>query len=147
MVKREELEKWCSEECGRRALFLRVQLEEEPAWLREGEGGPEIRLLEEDEGGLVEGMRGLGVGEKEEDVVKRMKALAIERGDGGKVGKLGNVIVKENVDAGMRMPAPPKGVENDPGAIEGYKPKHKGLRGMKGQDSDEDEATDIMDTI
>jgi len=34
IVPREETEKWCSEICARRALYVRVQLNETPAWER-----------------------------------------------------------------------------------------------------------------
>ncbi|MCJ1437819.1 hypothetical protein MMC27_007206 [Xylographa pallens] len=33
---KEELERWCSTDCGKRALYLRVQLSEVPAWERPG---------------------------------------------------------------------------------------------------------------
>lgn len=50
VVKREEAEKWCAEEgaeCARRAMWVRVQLDERPAWERMS-GKDEIQLLVED---------------------------------------------------------------------------------------------------
>lgn len=58
IVETKQLERFCSDECARRGLWIRVQLNEEPAWLRVGEdgqvgqGGAEykITLLEEEKG-------------------------------------------------------------------------------------------------
>src|SRR5579862_7015950 len=46
IVPREHLEKWCSEACQRRAMYVRVQLSEEPAWMREAMA-TEIVFLDE----------------------------------------------------------------------------------------------------
>ena len=56
IVETKQLERFCSDECARRGLWIRVQLNEEPSWLRVGEdghvgqGGAEykITLLEEE---------------------------------------------------------------------------------------------------
>ena len=56
IVETKQLERFCSDECARRGLWIRVQLNEEPSWLRVGEdgqvglGGAEykIMLLEEE---------------------------------------------------------------------------------------------------
>lgn len=47
IVERSETEIWCSEECARKALYVRVQLSEEPAWVRAEGAATEITLLEE----------------------------------------------------------------------------------------------------
>ncbi|WEW59081.1 RNA polymerase II CTD heptapeptide repeat phosphatase [Emydomyces testavorans] len=47
VVPKEQLEKWCSDECGERALYIRVQLNEEPAWERVDRQNLNILLLEE----------------------------------------------------------------------------------------------------
>lgn len=48
VVPREKLEMWCSDECAERAMYVRVQLAEEPVWERRAEDGPvRIQLLEE----------------------------------------------------------------------------------------------------
>ncbi|KAJ5112442.1 hypothetical protein N7532_000487 [Penicillium argentinense] len=49
IVPREKLEKWCSDECAERALFIRVQLSEQPVWERRAEAtrAIKIELLEE----------------------------------------------------------------------------------------------------
>ncbi|OCK78874.1 hypothetical protein K432DRAFT_383540 [Lepidopterella palustris CBS 459.81] len=47
IVNKKELEVWCSEECARRALYVKVQLNEEPAWMRRGGIGDKIDILVE----------------------------------------------------------------------------------------------------
>lgn len=49
VVPKEKLEMWCSDECAERAMYVRVQLAEEPVWERRaGDArGKEILLLEE----------------------------------------------------------------------------------------------------
>jgi len=45
IVNKKELEIWCSDDCARRALYVKVQLNEEPAWMRRGGIGDKIDLL------------------------------------------------------------------------------------------------------
>ncbi|KAF9630568.1 putative duf408 domain protein [Lasiodiplodia theobromae] len=45
IVPREKLELWCSDDCARRALFVKVQLNEEPAWLRRAGVVPQLELM------------------------------------------------------------------------------------------------------
>ncbi|KAJ4982493.1 DUF408 domain-containing protein (Rtr1/RPAP2 family protein), partial [Stagonosporopsis vannaccii] len=45
IVDRTALEVWCSDDCARRALYVKVQLNEEPAWLRAAAHGERIELL------------------------------------------------------------------------------------------------------
>ena len=89
-VERHTLERWCSDACGKRALYVKVQLFEEPAWTRAGSAGGDIVLLEdewnnqkkhEDDRTLNEKLRSLDMSLEEDEVVTRMNALAIERGD------------------------------------------------------------------
>lgn len=60
IVERADLEKWCSDECARRAYYVRVQLTETAAWERAGIASIQIDLLPEDEprrGGLLLGSK------------------------------------------------------------------------------------------
>ncbi|KAK2624444.1 hypothetical protein QTJ16_006394 [Diplocarpon rosae] len=80
VVRREELEKWCGIECKKRAMWVRVQLSERPAWERTGEAGPGIELLDEPEADILDCMEKLDLsagGEREKDIMD----LARERGD------------------------------------------------------------------
>src|SRR4051794_2183759 len=45
VVEKAEVEKWCSEACAKRALYVRVQLSESPAWERENYGS-DVDLLD-----------------------------------------------------------------------------------------------------
>jgi RNA polymerase II-associated protein 2 len=49
IVPREKLEMWCSDSCAKRAMYVRVQLAEDPVWERRADDGraKEISLLKE----------------------------------------------------------------------------------------------------
>lgn len=49
IIKREDYEKWCSQKCARRAMYVKVQLNETAAWERAGIPDIHIDLLEEEE--------------------------------------------------------------------------------------------------
>jgi RNA polymerase II-associated protein 2 len=97
VVKKEELEKWCSEACAKRALYVRVQLSESPAWEREAAGSTvNIDLLDEPksaDGVIVEGLENLNL-RSGEDKKQDAADLALERGDKGLAAKNGLVDVK-----------------------------------------------------
>lgn len=63
---KEELDKWCSVECAERALFVRLQLGAEPAWLR-STPLEDVRLLEES-----------GRKAATEDLASNMQGLALK---------------------------------------------------------------------
>src|SRR6266536_6078284 len=93
VVETAELEKWCSDACAKRALYVRVQLSESPAWERGAvETGVNIDLLDEPklEGGVAERLQKLDLGG---DEGKKQDAadLALERGDKGLAAKNGLV--------------------------------------------------------
>lgn len=108
VVDKEELEKWCSEACAKRALYVRVQLSETPAWEREGFNSVNIDLLDEpkseegkskerqsEEDQVVEALGELNLRGTEDQVKKQDAAdLALERGDRGYATKNGLVDVK-----------------------------------------------------
>ena len=79
VVEKQKLEQWCSGECGRRALYLRVQLSEEPAWTFASNTTAEIQLYGEHG-------RSLQLPRSKEDhnlseAHKKLEELAIERGE------------------------------------------------------------------
>ncbi|KAK3192150.1 hypothetical protein K4F52_001779 [Lecanicillium sp. MT-2017a] len=51
IVKRKDIEMWCSQECARRALYVKVQLNETAAWERAGIPDIHIDLLDENTSG------------------------------------------------------------------------------------------------
>lgn len=88
IVPKGDLDKWCSDECGKRALYVRVQLSERPAWERAVQAAV-IELLDEPkteeekkQALLLEDMNKLQLGENERRE-KGMTDLALERGDKG----------------------------------------------------------------
>jgi hypothetical protein len=97
VVEKGEVEKWCSEACAKRALYVQVQLSESPAWERTAEEyGVKIDLLDEpkSEGAaVVEGIEKLKLSEVQ-DKKQGAANLALERGDTGFAAKNGLVDVK-----------------------------------------------------
>jgi RNA polymerase II-associated protein 2 len=84
IVPKEELEKWCSEDCAKRAMYVKVQLSERPGWERAA-SSRQIELLGERkteaemrEAQLTEDLRKLNLGHMQQN-----EDLALERGDRG----------------------------------------------------------------
>ena len=111
VVEREELEKWCSEACARRALYVRVQLSESPAWEREAAASVDIDLLDEPKS--AEDLVAEGIGKMDlygsEAKGKKQEAadLAFERGDNGFAANNGLVDVKVREKLVQRPPGAP----------------------------------------
>ena len=156
VVEKSFLEKWCSDDCGRMALYVKVQLNEEPAWTRSAAAVGNIMLLDDkptSEVQMLEGMKNLDIAIKEEDVVAQMKALAIERGDGNAPSRsfgLAEVGVKENVNLDKGAP-PPKALTNEAKlamAVEDYQPRAMPGYAERSESASEDEDDeDIIETI
>lgn len=161
-VLRESLEKWCSDDCGKRALYIKVRLNEEPSWTRADPSAGEIALLEDKQNGqdqedievgLVQGILNLNMGKGEDQIVGRMQALAIERGDGSAPSRsrgFGDLNVQE------KMMLPRKSLPDEPtiqnmenvgqnSSIEGYRPRFLNNDARSGKTADDEK--DIMGTI
>jgi hypothetical protein len=116
VVEKEELEKWCSEACAKRALYVRVQLSETPAWEREFASGSDIQLLDEPKSGeeqIMQGIEKMKLDAPEESGKKQAAAdLALERGDNGYAAKKGlvDVAIKEK---DVTTPAQAPSLETD----------------------------------
>jgi hypothetical protein len=88
IVERRELERWCSQECARRAMYVKVQLNETAAWERVGIPDIQIDLLEEEQqpderseqDRLAAEMSRLKL-EAERKAAQKSTALAQERGE------------------------------------------------------------------
>ena len=157
-VEKEYLEKWCSDECGKRALYIQVQLSEEPAWTRGTGDSQEIILLEEG-GNVDEGMKHSNGGthtssldEAQEQMVQRLESLSIERGHKevpDHLLKPANISVHEKPHS-MGEPRPPSLTHNDSinGAlmVEGYRPKQS-IRGGNQNTTEDNDADDFIETI
>lgn len=101
VVNKEDVEKWCSDSCAKRALYVRVQLSERPAWERgENVYGNKIDLLNEPQSGedtVMAGIASLDLEERQgrqDEKLQDADDLAVERGDRGYAAKKGLVDVK-----------------------------------------------------
>ncbi|KAL8904416.1 MAG: hypothetical protein Q9207_003279 [Kuettlingeria erythrocarpa] len=157
VVNPQELARWCSDECGKMALYLRVQLSGEPAWMREWKDEKPLELYTESEERMARGRRheqrtppilATGPGSRDEDMQQRMRDLAIERGDKNNVDRVSGkvtVVVKDNDQQEQRTPVPPNTKNNLGGAIEGYVPTGKHI--SKRVSGEEEYPEDIIPTI
>lgn len=166
VVKRQSLEKWCSDQCGKRALYIKVQLSEEPAWTRNADANRDLVLLEEtldvercpdDSAVLVGGLQKLDIGFGEERIIAALKELAIERGDRGPQSGASWLVeagIKENDAAGQRLPLSPDQIARHDGttglynSVEGYTPSLSRSLRQRGRGMDEEgDGQDLMRTI
>ncbi|KAE8451700.1 hypothetical protein EG329_003157 [Mollisiaceae sp. DMI_Dod_QoI] len=98
VVEKEELEKWCSDACARRALYVRVQLSETAAWEREAcDSAVDVDLLDEPksiDGSLAEDMQKMDLDCDAAGNKKDAANLALERGDKASAARNALVDVK-----------------------------------------------------
>ncbi|KAL8647355.1 MAG: hypothetical protein Q9226_006466 [Calogaya cf. arnoldii] len=159
VVESKELEKWCSDECGRRALYLRVQLSEEPAWTRDWEASEPLELYNEaprssetqNPNPLASQptIRADGPDAKH-TIAIRMKNLAIERGDKEDTAKASArvaVDVKENIHTEQTTPVAPNAESTHADSIEGYVPIGRHLSGWTAAHGEDEYEQDLMPTI
>lgn len=131
-----DLEKWCSEACARRALYIKVQLSETAAWERVGIPDLKIDLLEEKpdsnsagDGELARDVARLKL-EEERTRAKKAASLALERGDVGEnlpaPGRSFDIPIREkNVTSPVTEPLSESGKLSEGHLmVEGHKTKH-----------------------
>ncbi|EQK99267.1 hypothetical protein G6O67_000117 [Ophiocordyceps sinensis] len=120
IVKRRDLEMWCSDLCARRALFVKVQLIETAAWERAGIPDIQIDLL--DEGGADETdtnrvARKLGGVQLEDQrrAARDAAALALDRGQRSAVTDPDKVkvVIKDKATQAPPSPAAPTPTQPD----------------------------------
>ena len=157
-VKKESLEKWCSDDCGRRALYVKVQLNEEPAWERRGEINGDILLLDDtqdDLGGaetLIQSMQNLDIEHPEEDMINKLKSLAIERGENRAPSRsfgLAEVNIQETPGDG-NVYAPSNALTdggNNAFSVEGYNPRRSDHSFSPSNTTVDKDGGDIIPTI
>ena len=153
---KEDLEKWCSVECAERALFVRLQISTEPAWLRRTsvenimllEEGRERRAeedltstmqglaLERDPGvNIASSMQKLALDQsRKDDIEGRMQTLSLERGmkDNRDRHAVSVTSIKERLT--LSKPSAPQGALNRNDVVEGYKPSNAHLRRHRGSE-------------
>ncbi|KAL8823247.1 MAG: hypothetical protein Q9191_006035 [Dirinaria sp. TL-2023a] len=157
-VDKKVLERWCSDDCAKRALFIRVQLNEEPAWERAGGVGGNIMLLDEtndplshiDQAAQLSAhFNQLSVSDEEESMATAMRNLVLERGGGDHrkadeaSTRFGNVNITENNLLRDGTQPPVRAGQDSVGAhdsIEGYIPHAIGRRTCQDSASANDEA-------
>lgn len=116
---------FCSGTCGRRALFIKVQLSEVPAWERAGGLGRPIEVMEErDEEALERKIKRLNIdgGGHLEDALEE---LALERGEAQTSAKSSLVMsgpIKENLHAQNAWTLS-VGKDGEGNGVEGYPPR------------------------
>ncbi|KAL7627607.1 hypothetical protein AAE478_001800 [Parahypoxylon ruwenzoriense] len=139
IVPRKELERWCSQQCARRAMYVKVQLSETAAWERAGIPSIQIDLLDEpdsgtktkeeaDEDDATERVRrelqSIEL-DKERKATRNARDLAMERGDAGDKQSTRSVevtVTEKSVTKAVEEPSLSEG--NDAHLmLDGYKPK------------------------
>ncbi|KAL9001488.1 MAG: hypothetical protein Q9169_000063 [Polycauliona sp. 2 TL-2023] len=151
VVESKELERWCSDECGRMALYLKVQLSDEPAWTREWEECKPLELYSDGGQSSRAGSQPLVHTEglnKDHTMAIRLKDLAIERGDkDDKMTASARVAVdvKEKIHEEQVTPTAPNAQSTHADAIEGYIPIGKHISEWTADHRGD--ADDIMPTI
>ncbi|MCJ1391734.1 hypothetical protein MMC18_004599 [Xylographa bjoerkii] len=149
-MRKEELERWCSKDCGKRAIYLRVQLSEMPAWERPGSASILLYGEHEQRSGARRG--------EETDVTAvtaGLKQLAMERGEryNGKASPTVEVSIHEQeVPARSEENAFQEDDYHESSriydSIEGYVPRVSGSRARRRHWEDElNDEGDLMDTI
>jgi hypothetical protein len=159
IVDRKTLEVWCSDDCARRALYVKVQLSEEPAWMRQGGYGDKMELLVDN---TQEIHTALPLRPKKAPVVEAtndddddiaaawaarddaMGDLALERGEKpGQVSKANNDLVRDQIterapsNVPPQPPSLPAQISEHTMAIEGHVPRLD--RKAQGNEDDDDE--------
>ncbi|KAI0132341.1 Rtr1/RPAP2 family-domain-containing protein [Xylariales sp. AK1849] len=136
IVPKKEIEKWCSTACARRAMYVKVQLNETAAWERAGIKSILIDLYEEPDQKqgknddvddatrrLAKELEALNI-EAQKKAVKDARELALERGDTGdkKKQRSVDVTIQENTVTGS---AEEPFLDKDNGhlVLDGYKTK------------------------
>ena len=161
IVERHALERWCSDACGKRALYIKVQLNEDPAWTRVESSRGDTLLLEDGQKGQetqedltsIEKVKSLDMSLEKDELITNLKALAIERGDekarSAKLGLL-EIDVRENSNLDGRASSPGSSTKNEfdsgYGSIEGYTPNFPGKKSRESR-SGNDECEDVIPTL
>ncbi|KAG6003629.1 hypothetical protein E4U21_001832 [Claviceps maximensis] len=131
IVRRKDIEQWCSAACAKRALFVKVQLNETAAWERAGIPDIRIDLLEEDRSLESEAERAarsvhdLKLNEQRQ-AAQDAETLALERGDRGvggtnNAGKVKVVVKEQDVKTPRPLGDMSSPSDDDHLLVEGYK--------------------------
>ena len=140
LLDKAELEKWCSSACQERTMFVRAQLGNEPAWLRDV-SVVDIKLLDEmgQNESLVDSLQVCSCTRShscaitdlsqalsmspgvDDDMAEKLQALALERGASSIPGDKKPLSIVER-ESGAIPAAPSLG--NSSNLVEGHRPKN-----------------------
>ncbi|KAI1161062.1 Rtr1/RPAP2 family-domain-containing protein [Nemania serpens] len=131
IVPSRELEKWCSQKCARRAMYVKVQLNETAAWERAGIASIQIEIYAEDHTPvdndtttqLAKDVENMKI-EAQKKAAQNAKDLALERGDSTTNRKTPKRSIKLTIrEKPVKAPAAPSPSIDDQGHLvtEGYK--------------------------
>jgi hypothetical protein len=125
IVRRKDFEMWCSQPCARRALYVKVQLNETAAWERAGIPDIEIDLLEEKKPEITEAERIANDLERikledQRQAARDSAALALERGDRNPGQRQITMAIREKKTTTPNM-ANMGGGSDDHMVVEGYR--------------------------
>ncbi|KAI6087943.1 Rtr1/RPAP2 family-domain-containing protein [Hypoxylon rubiginosum] len=134
IVPRKELERWCSQQCARRAMYVKVQLNETAAWERAGIPTIQIELLDEPSQArskdddatarVTRELQNLQI-DKEKKANRNAAELALERGDAKNAKSTRDIdvdIQEKDVIMAVQEPSPAKDNEGHL-ILDGYKTK------------------------
>ena len=143
---------WCSNDCAKKALYVKSQLNEVPAWEREAEQQPEVLLHESDRlpGRVDEARRARRAARANQrrQVVANEEELARERGEKPSSFRPKQVMKDVIVEKPSTIYVEPKSIDNASKLylkIEGYEPKIKlnnKPEHLRKADSDDDSSSD-----
>jgi len=143
IVPKAEIEKWCGTKCARRAMYIKVQLNESAAWERAGIPSIQIELLEEEETAQQKAQRKAAEDpadkiarelaavklDADQRAKKQAQDLALERGDAdeAKAARRDIEVRIREKKVMMEVKEPimtsDGGTDNAHMILEGYKPK------------------------
>jgi len=157
IVPASQFQTWCSRDCAKRAMFIKVQLSDIPAWERDVGGANQVTLLDESDKTPAKslGTTSLETGDEHRQA---LADLARERGEqtllspsipvpgasAGSARSLDETVMKLSIRERSQttIPDAPKARDHqeaqDFGTIEGYAPKSKFNKGDAGPDKTED---------
>ncbi|KAF2805866.1 uncharacterized protein BDZ99DRAFT_466206 [Mytilinidion resinicola] len=158
IVPKKMLEVWCSDDCARRALYVKVQLNEEPAWMRRTGGGQEIEILVENTEALEFALplrlksknkvQGELKDEDGEDIAaawaladEALAELSQERGDKDSMPRTELIKAKIEERTNVKTPSAPSAETTASSAhmaIEGHIPKSDAKKTKDADDDEED---------
>ena len=136
IVETHKSEQWSSQDCARRAAYIRVQLRSEPAWVGSGTLDTHIILPEEkyvaegapnsDQEQQLPDLQLLSLEEPEDDILRGMRDLAMERGDNFSSSVPASLIrsnILEKPQASYTTAKPPDIIDRSSNLVEGHRPR------------------------